>query len=192
VRNCSELPSSSQSGFSLGLTFQLVHSFQGITPFVEDSILSNRALFDKNRQTQMLELLVEPLIRLSIEEADRTGSNTLSLHPRLVVIDGLDECSDQNTQCDLLRIIASAIPHIPYPLRFLITSRPEPHITRAFGYDVVRYNLSDDPNADNDIRNFLDGEFEWIRRFYPQKGPFKAQSPRSRSVRQAILSMPRR
>ena len=151
------------------LAFQLVHSFQRLTPFVEEKILSNRALFDKNRQTQMLELLVEPLIRLSIEEADRTGSNTLSLHPRLVVIDGLDECSDLNTQCDLLRIIASAVPHIPYPLRFLITSRPEPHITRGFGYDVVRYNLSDDSNADNDIRNFLDGEFEWIRRSHPQK-----------------------
>jgi hypothetical protein len=112
----------------------------------------------------MLELLVEPLIRLSLEETDDVAqSNTApKSYPRLVVIDGLDECSDPDTQCDLLRIIASTIPHLPYPLRFLITSRPESHITRVFQHDlrkVARYNLSDDSDADKDIRNFLEGEF---------------------------------
>ena len=149
------------------LAFQLVHSFQGLSPFVEEKILSNRALFDKNRQTQMLELLVEPLLRLSIEESNSKGS--LNSHPRLVLIDALDECSDPETQGDLVRVIANAILHIPYPLRFLITSRPEPHVTRAFGYDVVRYNLSDDSDAANDIHNFLEGEFQKIRCTHPQR-----------------------
>ena len=67
---------------------------------------------------------------------------------------------------------------MPYPLRFLITSRPEPHVTRGFGYDVVRYNLSDDSNADNDIRNFLDGEFEWIRHYHPQEEHLPRWPPR--------------
>jgi len=67
-----------------------------------------------------------------------------------------------------------AIPHIPHPLRFLITSRPESHITRVFNYDrdlqaaiIHRYNLSDDPDADADIQKFLDTEFKEICRVHP-------------------------
>jgi replication-associated recombination protein RarA len=52
------------------LALQLVQSFQGLTPIVEEMILRNPDLFKKSRQTQMLELLVEPLIRLSLEETD--------------------------------------------------------------------------------------------------------------------------
>jgi len=94
--------------------------------------------------------------------------------PRLVVIDGLDECQNPDVQCELLRVIAHAIPHIPYPLRFLITSRPESHITRVFDHDrdlqtgmIHRYNLSYDPDADADIRKFLKTEFKEICRVHP-------------------------
>ena len=152
------------------LALQLGQSFQGLTPIVEEMILRNPDLFKKSRQTQMLELLVAPLIRLSLAETDgeRVHPNTaLKSHPRLVVIDGLDECADSTIQCDLLRIIASATPHFPYPLRFLITSRPESHITRAFRHDVGRvaqYDLSYDSDADKDIRIFLNTEFAKIRR----------------------------
>jgi len=167
------------------LALQLVQSFQGLTPIVEQIILRNADLFKKNRQTQMLELLVEPLIRLSLKEtagAPVHAHTTLKSHPRLVVIDGLDECSGSDIQCDLLRIIASAIPHMPYPLRFLITSRPESHITRAFQHnvgEVAQYNLSEDSDADSDIRRFLDEEFAQIRCTHPlrQHLPFQWPPP---------------
>jgi hypothetical protein len=153
------------------LSLQLVQAFEGLTPFVNRNILGNPDLFKKSRETQMLELLVEPLMRLSLEETNGVEYNTrLKSHPRLVVIDGLDECLDSNTQCDLLRIIAITIPHLPYPLRFLITSRPESHITRAFQQDVgnwAQYDLSNDSDADEDIRNFLEGEFAKIHRMHP-------------------------
>ena len=94
--------------------------------------------------------------------------------PRLVVIDGLDECQNPDVQCELLRVIARAIPHIPYPLRFLITSRPESHIVRVFDHDrdlqaaiIHRYNLSDDLDADADIRKFLETEFKEVCRVHP-------------------------
>jgi len=155
------------------LALQLGRSFHGLTPFVEEMVLRNPDLFKTTRQTQMLELLVAPLIRLSLAETngEPVHPNTaLKTHPRLVVIDGLDECSDSIIQYDLLRIIAIAIPHFPYPLRFLITSRPESHITRAFQHvvgKVAQYDLSDDSDADNDIRKYLDDEFAKIRRTHP-------------------------
>jgi len=151
------------------LTLQLVRSIPGVAPFVEEKILQNQDLFQKNRLTQMLELLFEPLTKLWDEtDSDGMQSNTvLEWHPRLVVIDGLDECSDPNIQCDILRIIDNAIIRLPYSFRFLITSRPESHITRAFKHDirsVAEYNLSDDSDADEDIRIYLEGEFSKICR----------------------------
>ena len=135
-------------------------------PFVEDRIDKDWDLFTKICGIQIQELLVEPLLSLK-------STNTLVSPPRLVVIDGLDECTNPDVQCLLLRAIAHALPQIPYPLRFLITSRPEAHITHVFNHDpalqplpVQRYNLSDDPDADMDIRNFLKKEFVDIRRVH--------------------------
>jgi hypothetical protein len=163
------------------LVLQLAKSFSGLTPFLEEKIIADPDLFGKKRQTQMLELLIEPLIRLSLEETNGVPLDpALNSHPRLVVIDGLDECSDPGIQSDLLRIIASAVPHLPYPLRFLITSRPEFHITHAFQHDlkkVARCNLSDDPNADEDIRIFLEGQFAELRLTHRDKQYLPPQWP---------------
>jgi hypothetical protein len=52
-------------------------------------MLQNPDLFKKNHRAQMLELFVEPLIRLSVAETDGVQSNTaLKSHSRLIVIDG--------------------------------------------------------------------------------------------------------
>jgi len=148
------------------LVSHLVRTFKGIDILVEDRIRKNWDLFTKRYQSQFQELLVEPLLALKSKGA-------LVTHPRLVVIDGLDECRNPEVQCELLRVIARAIPHIPYPLRFLVTSRPESHIALIFNHDldfqaitVPQYNLSDDPDADMDIFKFLEKEFEEIRRVH--------------------------
>jgi len=148
------------------LVLQLINTFKGLGPLVEERIHANPDLFTKRHQSQLQELLVEPLRRLSVKP-----TSGLRSRPRLIVIDGLDECQHPEVQCNLLRAIASAIPRMSYPLRFFITSRPEPHIVRLFKYDPAlqavtadRYNLSDDPDADMDIRKFLEREFDEIRR----------------------------
>ena len=165
------------------LALQLARSFEGLTPVVEEIILRNPDLFHKSRETQILELLVEPLLRLSLKETNDApvrSNTTLKSHPRLVVIDGLDECVDFNIQCDLLRVIDSSIPHLPYPLRFLITSRPESHIILAFQHDlgnVAQYDLSDDSDADADIRDFLLAEFAQIHRTHPLRQHLPSRWP---------------
>jgi len=135
------------------LVLQLVNTFKGLGPLVEERIHANPDLFTKQHQSQIQDLLVEPLRRLSVKPM-----RNLIPRPRLIVIDGLDECQHPDVQCSLLRAIASAIPHMSYPLRFLVTSRPEPHIVRLFNHDRAlqavtadRYNLSNDPDADMDF-----------------------------------------
>ena len=145
------------------LVSQLISNLKGLSPFVEDRIAEKWDIFTKGYDIQIQELLVDPLLSLK-------GMDSHFFPPLLVVIDGLDECTGPNVQCLLLRAIASALPHIPFPFRFLITSRPEAHITHAYNHDpalrnipVQRYNLSNDPDADMDIRKFLEKEFMDIR-----------------------------
>ncbi|KAK1217368.1 hypothetical protein PQX77_019967 [Marasmius sp. AFHP31] len=59
--------------------------------------------------------------------------------PDIVIIDGLDECSDEVTQKRILNIIRDAVQQSPhFPLRFLICSRPEAWIKEAFDAERFR------------------------------------------------------
>ena len=169
------------------LASQLVNNFKGLDRFVKERIRTTPDLFTKQLQIQMQELLVEPLCSLKSQKAPSSllrriielllGIVTKDVQgswPRLVVVDGLDECQNLEVQCELLRVIARAIPRIPYPLRFLITSRPESHITHIFGHDrdlqagiIHQYNLSVDRDADADIQIYLEKAFEEICRVHP-------------------------
>ena len=164
------------------LVSHLINTFEEIIPLVADRIRKNRAVFTKRYQVQIQELLIEPLLALKSE-------GFLVTHPRLIVIDGLDECQDPDIQCELLRVIAHVIPQIPYPLRFFITSRPEAHITQVFSHDrdlqaitVHRYNLSDDPDADMDIRRFLEDEFLEISRVHRLREHLPHDWPDGKSI----------
>ncbi|KAK1231714.1 hypothetical protein PQX77_005162 [Marasmius sp. AFHP31] len=59
--------------------------------------------------------------------------------PDIVIIDGLDECSDEATQRRILDTIRDAVQQSPhFPLRFLICSRPEAWIKEAFNDECFR------------------------------------------------------
>ena len=165
------------------LSLQLLQAFPAIRRHMKGVVRKDRGVFDKLRSIQMEELVVKPLRcrRLARLHSMREWLFRFQKYfgeprrkdyyrGRLVVIDALDECSDCEVQCDLLRIIASACDRLVLPLRFLIASRPEVHIERAFrdeGFErigVKRINLGDDPDADRAIRRYLLQEFEKIRR----------------------------
>ncbi|CAA7266789.1 unnamed protein product [Cyclocybe aegerita] len=115
--------------------------------------------------------------------------------PRLVAIDGFDECSDQAIQHDLLLILASALPRFDYPFQFLIATRPEAHIMQilqhhpSFQCGSVRHLNLNDTNADNDIRTFFVNRFAEIRRTHPIGGylasPWPAEKDIDKLVRKA-------
>ena len=69
----------------LTIILQLAESFPDLRPPIEDNIRTNSLLFSKNRETQVLELLLEPLHRLSLHDT----AMSMSSRPRLIVIDGV-------------------------------------------------------------------------------------------------------
>ncbi|KAK1220360.1 hypothetical protein PQX77_016851 [Marasmius sp. AFHP31] len=89
--------------------------------------------------------------------------------PDLVIIDGLDECSDEQTQRRILSIILSSYRQLShFPLRFLICSRPEAWIQEAFDSQdlscITECVVLDDTFVpDKDIEHYYLHEFQAIR-----------------------------
>jgi hypothetical protein len=86
---------------------------------IHRSAFSKRAYL--SRQTELKRLIfINPLRSLA-------GS----FPPCVVVIDALDECKDSGTTSIILSSLSRHVDELS-PLKFLVTSRPEHHITTAF------------------------------------------------------------
>ncbi|KAJ7730304.1 hypothetical protein B0H16DRAFT_1255504, partial [Mycena metata] len=88
--------------------------------------------------------------------------------PFLVVIDGLDECDGQLVQSRIVKIILQMSGELQLPLRFLICSRPEPHIREAFqSVSGARFRyvvLDENLDPDYDITRYLHDRLGEIQR----------------------------
>ncbi|KAJ3507061.1 hypothetical protein NLJ89_g6520 [Agrocybe chaxingu] len=82
-------------------------------------------IFHKNMKTQMNQLVLTPLYRVQSSAPYRFKRFLGRVQPRVIVVDGLDECSDSNSQCELLEVFANAAQDFRLPLRILIASRPD-------------------------------------------------------------------
>ncbi|KAJ7074564.1 hypothetical protein C8F01DRAFT_1043818, partial [Mycena amicta] len=89
--------------------------------------------------------------------------------PRVVVVDGLDECDSKDAQTRIIKIIFQILLATGLPHRFLICSRPEPHIRETFDSLLAsgrRYRhlvLDDTFDPDRDIRLYLTASFVQLR-----------------------------
>ncbi|KAK1217669.1 hypothetical protein PQX77_019663 [Marasmius sp. AFHP31] len=146
---------------------------------IEQKISSDPRVLDAALEVQFCKLILEPVLSWSRQRSpwgfftDLPGSPVVS---DIVVIDGLDECGNEETQTRILSIIQSAYQQAPlFPLRFLICSRPESWLQEAFA-DEPLFQLSttiildDSLAAHEDIRRYLRHHFHEIvtRRKYHQ------------------------
>jgi uridine kinase len=80
--------------------------------------------------------------------------------PMIVIIDGLDECSDEDLLLQLIHVIVEATCYLPF--RFLFASRPESRIRQTFNSQSIKpksYFLSlRDFRAYSDVGNYLQRE----------------------------------
>ncbi|KAJ8095929.1 hypothetical protein PM082_015150 [Marasmius tenuissimus] len=136
-------------------------------------ISSDPTILEAQLERQFRELVVQPLVQTKPLWKRMAGSlaarvPTARKDPKLVIIDGLDECSDEMTQLRIIDTISSAFrehPHIP--LRFLICSRPESWIREAFTARPLRelskiVFLDASFHPDEDIMRFYRHHFQEI------------------------------
>ncbi|KAJ3801116.1 hypothetical protein GGU11DRAFT_842690, partial [Lentinula aff. detonsa] len=94
--------------------------------YIDLAIRHNPNILHETLEQQFQELIVNPC-------AELPPDNWKNL-PRLIIIDGLDECADIASQERLLSIIRQSKTNTdpPFPFDFLMCSRPEPRIRNAF------------------------------------------------------------
>ncbi|KAF5310645.1 hypothetical protein D9619_007703 [Psilocybe cf. subviscida] len=185
------------------LAYQLATNFPALRPFMSQVVKENPAILTAANVVQMQSLIVDPInewqkkYRRSVRRwAHKIFHSNKKLHPRLILVDGLDECSNPNVQKDLILCIAVAVHRLSVPFRFVIASRPESHILATFeldpafqgpsGVTVTKINLGDDEDADEHITTFLLKEFAEIRRVHPIRGSLPEQWPSPDQVEQLV------
>ncbi|KIK61962.1 hypothetical protein GYMLUDRAFT_224215, partial [Collybiopsis luxurians FD-317 M1] len=164
--------------FFVAISLQLATSHV-LGPLLRNSIdltiRHSRTIINANLEEQFQELIAKPCNLLTAEQWKEL--------PRLIVIDGLDECLDIASQERLLSIIREAKSKSTceeeltgeaksgsiLPLEFLICSRPEPRIRNAFNHQdfhtlVARCDLGDAFESGKDIAKYFREEFNKIRR----------------------------
>ena len=97
---------------------------------------------------------------------DPTLSTQQAVRPMVVIIDGLDECSDENILLQLIHVLVDATYYLPF--RFLFASRPEPRIRQTFESPLIKpkaHFLSlRDFEARHDVSNYLQRQLAEIHR----------------------------
>ncbi|KDR74733.1 hypothetical protein GALMADRAFT_27518, partial [Galerina marginata CBS 339.88] len=130
-------------------------------------------IFARSLDSQIFSLIIEPL-----QDRVDSGYFNTTAPARVVIIDGLDECEDRNSQVKILDAISKSLQHNHLPFIFLIASRPEPDIRSAFGFGYLSQVSTRNPLDDvylpsEDILLFLRDKFAEIKISHP----FKAQIP---------------
>jgi len=164
------------------LTYQLIISIPEIRARVLKAVEEDPALFSRSIEAQIQALIIKPLNAVA---NDDTLSPILLSRPRLIILDGLDECQSSTTsaQTQILNALSTAVKDLDIPLCFLIASRPEQDIRQAFndqnGLGSLSFSiaLDDTYQPDDDIRVFLRSTFDEIIRQHPSRAHLPASWP---------------
>ncbi|KAF4612360.1 hypothetical protein D9613_004608 [Agrocybe pediades] len=163
------------------LSYQISILFPEFRDAVSTTVEEDPMIFDRSLRTQFTNLLLRPL---SIVLTNLSGTNRI---PRLIIIDGLDECSASiDSQRDLLFTLQEATTTMPF-VRFLVCSRPENHLNSTFGLPRIAHIihtifLGDDISAEEDIRLYLEDKFKEIKEGHIFKHTLPTAWPRPEMV----------
>ena len=138
------------------IAFQLAHKYRKFRSVLVPLLQSDPDVVDEPLITQMEKLIVEPLRSADVAT--------------VIVIDALDECTDDEPQSAILSVMGRLVEKIP-KVKFVITGRPEPRIKSGFRLELLRpltdvFVLHDvQPSLiNNDIRLFLRHELSELAR----------------------------
>ncbi|KAF9071943.1 hypothetical protein BDP27DRAFT_1218293, partial [Rhodocollybia butyracea] len=138
------------------LALQIAGAMPELRPIINSAIIENPSIVTSSIEILFDDLILQPCLKRS------------SARTRIVIIDGLDECSNSRDQQRILSILENAMYKHRLPFRVLITSRPEPRIKESFNSPKLRsicrwMPLDDDLfRVSHEIRVFLWDKFQEI------------------------------
>jgi hypothetical protein len=136
------------------ISYQMSVAIPELRSRLESILVNDPLVFEKSLEAQVQSLIVAPLMDLAASGFFNDRKTT----PRVVLLDGLDECA--GAQGTVLRVMASALRTYRPPLLFLIGSRPTVHITYTFESPELRglwasLILEDVLGLNSNVRKFL-------------------------------------
>ena len=169
------------------LVATIAYQICSISPAVRDVVSAfidhDPLIFNRSLRTQFSSLVVEPLSAIYANEPQKL--------PRLIVIDGLDECLDRAGQRDILESLLYMVNTSHIAIRILVCSRPESQITSSF--DAVRMTpvvfkvyLDDEYSPDEDIELYLHDRFAEIRQSHRLRSLIPASWPKQEEIHQIV------
>lgn len=165
------------------IAYQIIQLIPQAKDIITQAIESNPLIFEQSLEKQLDVLIIEPLRRLR-----SSGSNW----QLLLIIDGLDECSGDHTQMNLVRTIARLLRTRESPFIVLFGSRRENHILMAFNSRelngmLTQLPLDDNYQPDEDIRLFLNDSFDDIKCTHPFSSRLPEDWPSIENVQEIIV-----
>ncbi|KAF8811483.1 hypothetical protein BYT27DRAFT_7336163 [Phlegmacium glaucopus] len=155
------------------IAYQLALNIPATRTYIESAVQNDPEIINKSLEAQIETLIIRPLQKAyaTVRPSD------VKIWPRLIIIDGLDECHGPSIQCSIIRLLSTALRRIKFPLILLIASTPEPHIRKAFNLldSCCHIVLNDSYKPDADVKTFLISRFEEIK----QKHLLAKSIPRS-------------
>ncbi|KAF8171639.1 hypothetical protein BJ912DRAFT_995275 [Pholiota molesta] len=125
----------SEKGYDQGrglfptIAYQLANNLEDLRAPINRIVLQDRSLLDQDSiGAQFQSLIVRPF----------QESTSIPLLSAIVVIVGLEEYNEKQSQLEILDLIASAVTKYQLPLRFLISTRSEPYFETAFGEEPLK------------------------------------------------------
>ncbi|KAK1231066.1 hypothetical protein PQX77_005825 [Marasmius sp. AFHP31] len=157
------------SAFVLSIAHDLGVRMPFSRGYINERISRDPTILEASMEDQFQELVFKPCVRWRQLRRALSKLPLTPKEPTLVIIDGLDECSVEDTQRRILSTISTPYKQSRhFPLRFLICSRPEAWIREAFNEKDFRgltrhYQLDDKWLPNRDIERYYLCEFKDIR-----------------------------
>ncbi|KAF8154702.1 hypothetical protein B0H34DRAFT_533992 [Crassisporium funariophilum] len=170
------------------IAYQLALAIPNAREHIENVIENDPSVFERSLETQVESLVIQPL-QLAFQAGALLPAQDRPRWPKLIIIDGLDECNDENIQVCILRVLSDCLvrTHNLPPLRILIASRPEHHLRNSFdtgnlNHFSSRLALDRSFRPDDDIRLFLRDKFTHIKQTHRFKHSIPKSWPRDDEV----------
>jgi hypothetical protein len=177
-----------ETQFISTLVYQLVLAIPEIQDAVNKALQADRLILSRSLDVQAQSLITKPLNDLLISSSENGFQNP---RPRLIIVDGLDECGQAKNQRYVLDVLSTVTRELIYPLSFLVTSRPEQIIRDSFSKEpmssiTTRLPLDDTYKPNTDIERFLRSKFRDIITNHPSGADIPSGWPSDNDIRRLV------
>jgi hypothetical protein len=154
--------------FVATIVSNLITVFPALGPPVRETIRLNPKIFEQSLEWQAGELISKHIASIPPQI------------PRILVVDGFDECRDQKQRARLLRLLHSLVTP-PHSFRVVMASRPELDIRTAFDLPPLKLITKivhlEKYEVSGEIHQYLADEFTRIRKTHPAKQSIPSDWP---------------